>query len=347
MNLSVTLTSIAALAAAFEPTRPFATQAPAQDPKKAPSATFVPEDGDPIVVVRYAQGVKFAYPRWSKDGARILYQSNETGKWQIYAMNADGSKEERITKDEFNDDFPDWSPSNRKIAFVSDREGNEDVYVMNVDGTELVNLTRDSARDIHPYWTPDEKSVLFNSNRKGASSPPNGPSPLQVYRIDIDGTGLTRLTETTDEETCARFSPDMKNIVLLRGLDGLNDEVFMLSPDGASQTNLTKSDAAEGWPVWMPDAKHILFSSTRTGPFRLFWMKPDGTEVAQISHVKAPWMDARASISRDGKQLAFNRESGETIALVTMPMPDPNFVPKPKPAPKPPPAPPPKKKKKN
>ncbi len=83
----------------------------------------------------WKDGVKNAYPRWSKDGKRILYQSNRSGKWQIYVMNADLSNEVQLTKGEANNNFPDWSPDNSQIAFVSDRGGNEDVYVMRADGS--------------------------------------------------------------------------------------------------------------------------------------------------------------------------------------------------------------------
>src|SRR5215471_8159399 len=69
--------------------------------------------------------VEYAYPRWSKDGRRILFQSNESGRWQIYVMDENASNIRQITHDSSNNNFIDWSPDNTKIAFVSDRTGNE------------------------------------------------------------------------------------------------------------------------------------------------------------------------------------------------------------------------------
>ena len=36
--------------------------------------------------ILWEDGVENAYPRWSNDGTKILYQSNRTGNWQIYVM---------------------------------------------------------------------------------------------------------------------------------------------------------------------------------------------------------------------------------------------------------------------
>ena len=51
-------------------------------------------------------------------------------------------------------------------------------------------------------------------------------------------------------------------------------------------------------------------------------MDADGSNRVQVTHVKGPWYDGRASVSRDGKTIAFNRQLDQSIALVTMPWPE-------------------------
>jgi TolB protein len=95
-----------------------------------------------------------------------------------------------------------------------------------------------------------------------------------------------------------------------------------MNADGTSMQNLTNSAAAEGWPAWYPDGSRILYSSDPTGTFCLYSMKPDGTDVRQISHASGPWRDARGSVSPDGKWIVFNRQQDDaTIAIVIMPLP--------------------------
>lgn len=266
------------------------------------------EKTEKVTQILWEEGVENAYPRWSNDGTRILFQSNRTGNWQLYIMDKDGSNEERITNDNFNNNFPDWSSGNTKIAFVSDREGNEDVYVMNMDGTGLINLSKNPARDIHPYFSPDGKKLLFNSSRDDEES-------FEIYQINLDGTGLKRLTKSKDVETCARFSPDGNQIVYLKGTPGGNDDICVLNIANNEEINLSKSDSNEGWPVWMPDGKKVIFSSTWYGSFSLFSINPDGSDMQRISFPESPLYDARASISPGGKEIVFNRQAKGTIGI--------------------------------
>src|ERR1043165_9772251 len=104
--------------------------------------------------------VENAYPRLSKDGKSILYQSNKSGKWHLYIMDIASEKQQQITPDETNDNLPDWDAKNEWIAFVSDRDGNEEIYRMKRDGSGLQRITNDPERDIHPYFSPDGKHQI-------------------------------------------------------------------------------------------------------------------------------------------------------------------------------------------
>src|SRR5205085_5224853 len=55
-------------------------------------------------------------PSWSSDG-RIAFASNQTGQFQIYTINPDGSNLQPITT--YGGDWPSWSPDSSKIAFKS------------------------------------------------------------------------------------------------------------------------------------------------------------------------------------------------------------------------------------
>jgi TolB protein len=49
-------------------------------------------------------------PQWSLDGSKIVFTSNRDGaNWEIYAMNADGSNQTRITSSTGEDSHPDWT----------------------------------------------------------------------------------------------------------------------------------------------------------------------------------------------------------------------------------------------
>ena len=72
------------------------------------------------VSILWEEGVKNAYPHWSRDGSRILYQSNRGGAWQLHVMDRDGSHAEALTEGSSNSNFPDWSPDNPGLLLIAD-----------------------------------------------------------------------------------------------------------------------------------------------------------------------------------------------------------------------------------
>ncbi len=245
--------------------------------------------------------VEYAYPHWSHDGDRILFESNETGTWQIYTMDADGGHIVQVTTGKSNSTFPDWSPDNSEICFVSDRDGNDEVYVMKSDSSDPRRLTDDPAREIHPFWTPDGKKILFNSSR-------GGHGDLDIYIMNPDGSSPTLLSHSRDEETCARLSPAGDRIVYLRNNDSGLDDVFLMKMSNGSVENLTHTPTADGWPCWTPSGKGIVFSGMKDGGYKLFHMNIETRELTQLTHPLLPAFDGRANISSDGTKIAFNRQ---------------------------------------
>ena len=85
---------------------------------------------------------------------RIAFASKRDGNFEIYIMNADGSKQTNLTNNPAYDNCPSWSPDGKKIVLESRRDGNAEIYVMNADGRKQTNLTNNPAYDGYPFWSP-------------------------------------------------------------------------------------------------------------------------------------------------------------------------------------------------
>jgi len=95
---------------------------------------------------------------------------------QIWRMKSDGSNQQQITFDKYNDWFPHPSPDGRWIVFLSfekEVEGhpaNKDVMlrIMPTDGGEiqvLAKLFGGQGTINVPSWSPDSKNIAFVSYR--------------------------------------------------------------------------------------------------------------------------------------------------------------------------------------
>jgi Periplasmic component of the Tol biopolymer transport system len=130
-------------------------------------------------------------PTFNQDGTRIAYfagrLTGSTNTQDIYTINPDGTIETRLTSAAGVDKQPAFSPDGSKIAFVSFRGGDPDgeIYVMNADGTNQTRLTDDTREDRNPTFTPDGTKITFNDRVDS-----------QLSRINVDGTGLVRLTNS-------------------------------------------------------------------------------------------------------------------------------------------------------
>jgi Tol biopolymer transport system component len=59
----------------------------------------------------------------------------------------------------------------------------------------------------------------------------------------------------------------------------------------------------DDFPVWSPRGDRILFSSFRSGDFEIYTIRPDGTDLRQLTHDHGN--DAHAIWSPDGRSILF------------------------------------------
>jgi Tol biopolymer transport system component len=130
-------------------------------------------------------------PDFSANGTKIVYRNN--ADLDIYTINTDGSGKTRLTNTPGVKEFqPRWSPDGTKILYYTETVGAPpQILVMNADGTRSSTVI--SGNQIYnPSWSPDGKKVVY-AQLYG--------SPSEIFRVNLDGTGVSKLTNNTTEDS--------------------------------------------------------------------------------------------------------------------------------------------------
>ncbi len=136
--------------------------------------------------------------------------------------------------------------------------------------------------------------IAFASDRDGN---------FEIYTMDADGGGQTRLTEDPFEDFSPAWSPDGTRIAFVSTRDG-NSEIYVMNMDGTGQTRLTNNSAGDLGPKWSPNGAQIAFFSNRDGDDEIYSMNPDGS--SQVNLTNHPADDASFTFSPNGTMIAFS-----------------------------------------
>ncbi|HET9015312.1 MAG TPA: hypothetical protein VFN57_06930, partial [Thermomicrobiaceae bacterium] len=182
---------------------------------------------------------------WSADGKWIAFTSDRSGHWQIYKMAPDGSHIVQLTSSSAQSGWPWWTPDAQHIVFSSDRTGSWEIFVMNADGSNVRQLTNAPGKaslpgrvNLYPAISPDGKTIVFSSQ---VTATDEG----EIYTMNIDGTGLKRLTDTAALNNIPSYCPDGRIVFTSdrqarKGPDGTPyNTIYIMNGDGTNQAPLT------------------------------------------------------------------------------------------------------------
>ena len=134
------------------------------------------------------------WPDWSPNGKGIAFQRGFRGNEDIYVLDLKTGEERRLTDHPAPDRMPVFSPNGKQIVFMSGREGYCSIFVMDATGENLVNLTPKPADvpagswcNFWPSWSRNGQEIYFSSQRPGTAD-------VDVFVMNVDGTGVRQLT---------------------------------------------------------------------------------------------------------------------------------------------------------
>jgi Tol biopolymer transport system component len=255
--------------------------------------TFEPAGGGIYVVGADGSGLRrlTSMPNsddldWSPDGRTLLFSRDVV----IYELRA-GGQIIRVAKGA----GARWSPDGRRIAF----SGNGGFYVSRADGTGavLVAKSRYTESAGPPAWSPDGRYIAYVACRAAYGSwGCEHASAFDVYVSRVTGGPRRRLTSKPGFPICVTWS----RTGWLAWSTG-SGRTALMRPGGRVRLVLP----AGGCPVWSPDGRRFVVSTTTRAGDGLGFLNADGTgrHYLTLTRPSGPTLGTPAW-SADGQSLA-------------------------------------------
>jgi Tol biopolymer transport system component len=146
--------------------------------------------------------------------------------------------------------------------------------------------------------TPSRSSerIVFVSDR--ATSPFR-----QIYLMNKDGSGQTRVTHDSIDYVSPMIAPNGSSILATSYTEDNSDDLYSIALDGSRAVNLTHSPGDDNCPSFSPDGSRIVFVSTRDGNSEIYIMDADGRNQMRLTFNELT--DHAPQFFPDGSRILF------------------------------------------
>jgi len=188
-----------------------------------------------------------AMPVWSPDVSSIAYLWDDGAGWELWTV-AIGAVPRRLATGAALAQI-DWSSRGDAIAFTQRIDGGTAIAVCDPESGAVRRLT-DGPRDRSPQFSPDGTTLAYIGGGSGSND---------IWTVATAGGAATRLTDRTnplDEPRWnPRWSPDGRWISYVSSRSGErnNDDLWVVSSDGARHRQLTTGLILDTDGFWSPD----------------------------------------------------------------------------------------------
>jgi Tol biopolymer transport system component len=174
--------------------------------------------------------------------------------------------------------------------------------VPSVPGSTVIHVapSTSSANAITLPVPTTDKHIVFESNRDDGD--------LEIYSMNADGSGQTRLTNSPGFDKMPAASPDGSKIAFVSDRTE-TDQIFVMDANGGNVQQLTTL-GTNAFPTWSPDGTKIAFMSDRntdTNHRQIWVMNADGTDQHALT---TGGDDYYPTWSPDGQKIAFASTRG-------------------------------------
>lgn len=236
-------------------------------------------------------------PSLSPDGSKLCFVYNN----DIWIVNTDGGKAERITSSKGYEGNPVFSPDGKYIVYNGEKNGYYAIYKVPVTGGTAEEISKEpiSIAD----WYGDEDALLGVKYQIGLGR--------TFFKIPLNGERATSLDLIGDY--LSDLSNDDEYIVFARNgyydreeyTGSQNGELYLYDFDKKRYTKLTDTPLTERYPVFSSDSKSLFYSYSDGDNFQLYKSDIDNMEKREQLTDFDKWSVRNITKARDKDIFAF------------------------------------------
>lgn len=234
----------------------------------------------------------------------IAFVSDGTGSKEVYLADVLGRKVRQVTKHNHLCVSPRFTADGGSLAYSSYHRGNQNLYITDLSQDRTTRaISRREGMNLAPAFSPDGRTMIATLSRDGSPD---------LYRMDVQGKILERLTEGAGINVSPSFSPDGRQIAFVSDRSG-KPQIYVMDLGSRKSRLLTLQGKENVEPAWSPKGDLIAYTSLTAGRYHIFTIPAGGGAPTRVTSGYGDYESP--TWSPDGRQIAFSRKRNGQMEL--------------------------------